>query len=79
MPIFLAIPDLGGGGTALDGTTQLGPAFTFFVASLFDTSAFHFLIVACEATEPVRGQGENDNPICSRTQFKLPPFGIFAV
>jgi hypothetical protein len=51
MLIFLVGPNSGGGGAALDGVAHLGPAFTFFMAGLFNTAAFHFLIAACEATE----------------------------
>jgi hypothetical protein len=70
MLIFLAGPDLGSRGTVLDGVAQLGPAFALFTAGFFDTSAFHFFIAACEASELARGQGAYDTPICSRTRFK---------
>jgi hypothetical protein len=66
----LAGPDLGGGNTTLDDMARLGPAFAIFSTSLFDTSAFHFLIAACEASEPGRGQGAYGTLICSRTLFK---------
>jgi hypothetical protein len=79
MLIFLADPDLDDGGTVLDGAAQLGPAFIVFAVGFFDTSTFHFMIAAYEASEPGRGQGAYDTPICSRTQFKRPPFGIIAM
>jgi hypothetical protein len=52
MPIFLTGHDLGGGGTALDGSAQLRPAFCFFAASPFDTSSFRFYL----CSELGRGQ-----------------------
>jgi hypothetical protein len=79
MLIFLAVMDLGEGGTVLDSVAQPGLAFALFVASFFDTSTFHFLIATYEASEPGRGRGAYDTPIFSRTRFKQPPFGIFAI
>jgi hypothetical protein len=79
MLIFLAIMDLGEGGAVLDCVAQPGLAFAIFVAGFIDTSAFHFLIATYEASEPGRGWGAYGTPIFSRTQFKLLPFGIFAI
>jgi hypothetical protein len=70
MPIFLASPDLGGGGTALDGVAQPRPVFTLFMIDFFDTSAFHFLMAACEASELAMGQGAYGTPIRSSTRFR---------
>jgi hypothetical protein len=58
---LLASPDLGGDSTTLDVMARLKPAFAFFAAGLFDTTAFHFLIVTCEASEPGR-DGEHIAP-----------------
>jgi hypothetical protein len=63
MLIFLAGPDLGGGGAILDSMAWLGPAFALFTVGFFDTLAFHFLTAACEASKPGRGRGAYDTPI----------------
>jgi hypothetical protein len=55
MLILLGGPDLGGGGGVLEHGARPGPAFTLFTTSFFDTTTFHFLIAACEASEPGRG------------------------
>jgi hypothetical protein len=55
MLIFLAGPDLGRDGATLDGVVQPEPAFALFAVGFFDTSAFNFMIAACEASEPGRG------------------------
>jgi hypothetical protein len=70
MLIFLAGPDLGGGGTILDGVAKLEPAFALFATGFFDTLVFHFLIATYEDSESGRGRGAKGTPICSRTQFK---------
>jgi hypothetical protein len=76
MLILLVGPDLGEGGTALDGMAQPEPAFVFFTASFFVTLAFRFLIAAYEASELGRERGVYDTTICSRTWFKRPPLRI---
>jgi hypothetical protein len=78
MLIFLDSPGLGSGGTVLDGMARSGLAFVLFTVGFFDTSAFHFLRATCEASESGTGWGAYGTPICSRTQFKRPPFGMFA-
>jgi hypothetical protein len=55
MPIFLAGPILGGGDAVLDGVAHFGSTFAFLAAGFFDTSTFHFLVAACEASELGRG------------------------
>jgi hypothetical protein len=71
MPIFLADTDLSGGSDdILDGVAQPDPAFALLAAGFFDTLDFHFLIAACEASEPGRGRGACDTPIYSKNQFK---------
>jgi hypothetical protein len=77
-PTFLAGPALGRGATILDEGARPEPAFAFLVASFFATSAFRFLLADCEAAEPGWGRGKYGTPICSRTWFKRPSFGIFA-
>jgi hypothetical protein len=79
MPIFLAGLILGGGSVVLDGEAWPEPALALLEAGFFDTSAFHFLLATCEASEPGRGWGAYDTPICSRTQFKRPVFRIIAI
>jgi hypothetical protein len=79
IPILLAGPDFVRGGTVLDGVAQLRLAFTLFTVGFFDTSAFRFLIAAYDTLEPGRGRGAFCTPICPRTQFKQPLFGIFAM
>jgi hypothetical protein len=59
----------------LDGSAQLRPAFYFFTPGPFDTSAFHFYL----CSEPGRGRGAYDTPICSRTLFKWLPLRIFTM
>jgi hypothetical protein len=49
---------------------QPDPAFALLAAGFFDTLDFHFLIAACEASEPGRGRGACDTPIYSKNQFK---------
>jgi hypothetical protein len=56
MLIFLAVMDLGEGGTVLHSAAQPGLAFALFAASFIDTSTFHFLIATYEASEPGRGR-----------------------
>jgi hypothetical protein len=68
--MLLAGPDLGEGGAVFDSGARPGPAFTLFIVDFFDTSAFQFLIAACEALEPGRRRGAYNTPICSRTRFK---------
>jgi hypothetical protein len=77
MPIFLVVPSFDGGGAILDSVAQPGPAFVLFTTELFDTSAFHFLRAACEASNLGMAQGAYATPIFSRTQFKQPPFRMF--
>jgi hypothetical protein len=62
MPIFLVGLVLSGGVTILDGGARPEPTFTLLAVGFFDTSAFHFLLVACEALEPGRGWGAYDTP-----------------
>jgi hypothetical protein len=76
MLIFFVGPGVDGGGTVLDGV--VGPTINLFAVGFFDTSSFHFLITACEASEPGMEWGAYDTPIYSRTRFKQPPFGMFA-
>jgi hypothetical protein len=49
MLIFLAGLGLDEGDTILDVVAQPEPALALFVVGFFDTSAFHFLLAACEA------------------------------
>jgi hypothetical protein len=53
--MFVVGPGLGGGVTDLNSRVLLGLAFAFLAADFLDTSAFRFLIAACDALEPGRG------------------------
>jgi hypothetical protein len=57
MLIFLDGPSLNGGGAILDGVAQPGLAFILFVVDFLDTSAFHFMMAAWEASELGTGWG----------------------
>jgi hypothetical protein len=44
-------------GAAFDGVTRLYKVFTFSAVNFLDTSAFHFLVTACEASVPGSNRG----------------------